>query len=158
MHLLVACDHGSAAIASLSSWICEELPPSLFTLVSLPCKPLFIRKLLICLPHPHYHDDGEARGYVDIPQVGREAAVHLYPQNAATWINLPHLPSKACKLKVALVAKGCSDVGQATSALHAMAILQVHQAKVLKCTREVPTQGLCRSFARLLTLAFIYTI
>ncbi len=31
--------------------------------------------------------------------------VHLCPQNAATWRNRPCLPSKACKLTAALVAK-----------------------------------------------------
>ncbi len=55
--------------------------------------------------------------------------VHLCPRNAATWRNRPHLPSKACKLTVALAY---SAAGQAASALHAMAILQVYQAKALK--------------------------
>ncbi len=76
--------------------------------------------------------DGEARGYVGIPQVDRAIAVHLCPQNAATWRNRPCLPSKACKLTAALAAKAYSAAGQAASALHAMAILQVHQAKALK--------------------------
>ncbi|KAL0194596.1 hypothetical protein M9458_008168, partial [Cirrhinus mrigala] len=74
--------------------------------------------------------DGEvARGYVDVPQVERAVAVHLCPQNAATWRNCPRLPSKACKLSSALAAKAYSTEGQAASALHAMAI---HQAKALK--------------------------
>ncbi|KAL0185468.1 hypothetical protein M9458_021165, partial [Cirrhinus mrigala] len=46
--------------------------------------------------------------------------------------NRPRLPSKACKLSSALAAKAYSAAGQAASALHAMAILQVHQAKALK--------------------------
>ncbi len=41
---------------------------------------------------------GAARGYMDIPQVERAVAVHLCPQNAATWRNCPRLPSKAWKL------------------------------------------------------------
>ncbi|KAI2646019.1 ORF V: Enzymatic polyprotein [Labeo rohita] len=77
-------------------------------------------------------DGGAARGYVDVPQVERAVAVHLCPQNAATWRNRPRLPSKACKLSSALAAKAYSAAGQAASALHAMAILQVHQAKALK--------------------------
>ncbi len=94
-------------------------------------------------------DGGAARGYVDIPQVESAVAVHLCLQNAATWRTRPHLPSKACKL-TALAAKAYSAVGQAASALHAMAILRVlhamailrvHQAKALKCTRVVPTRG-----------------
>ncbi len=44
----------------------------------------------------------------------------------------PRLPSKACKLTAALAAKAYSASGQAASALHAMAILQFHQAKALK--------------------------
>ncbi len=39
----------------------------------------------------------------------------------------------------ALVAKAYSAAGQAASALHAMAILQVHQAKVLKQMHEGST-------------------
>ncbi|KAL0151729.1 hypothetical protein M9458_052955 [Cirrhinus mrigala] len=74
-------------------------------------------------------DDGAARGYVDAPQVKRAVAVHLCPQNAATWRNRPRLPSKACKLSLALAAKAHSAAGQATSALHAMAILQLHEGR-----------------------------
>ncbi len=81
-------------------------------------------------------DGGVARGYVGIPQVERAVAVHLCPRNAATWM---HLPSKACKLTAALVAKAYSAAGQAASALHAMAILQVHQAKVIKQVHEGST-------------------
>ncbi len=77
-------------------------------------------------------DGGVARGYAGIPQVERAVAVHLCPRNATTWRNRPRLPSKACKLTAALAAKAYSAAGQAASALHAMAILQVHQAKALK--------------------------
>ncbi|KAL0149603.1 hypothetical protein M9458_055130, partial [Cirrhinus mrigala] len=74
-------------------------------------------------------DGGVARGKVDVPQVERAVAVHLCPQNATTWRNRPRL---SCKLSSALAAKAYSAAGQAASALHAMAILQVHQAKALK--------------------------
>ncbi len=83
-------------------------------------------------------DGGVARGYAGIPQVERAVAVHLCPRNTATWRNRPRLPSKACKLTAALAAKAYSAAGQAASALHAMAILQV----------QVPTRGWCRSCAR----------
>ncbi len=99
-------------------------------------------------------DGGAARGYVDIPQVENAVAVHLYLQNAATWRNCPSLPSKACKLTAAFTAKAYSAAGQAASALHAMAILRVHQAKALKCTRVVPTRGWSRNCARRLTLPY----
>ncbi len=52
---------------------------------------------------------------------------------------LTRLPSKACKLTAALAAKAYSAAGQAASALHAMAILQVHQAKALKQVHEGST-------------------
>ncbi len=84
-------------------------------------------------------EGGVARGYAGIPQVERAIAVHLCPRNAVTWRNRPRLPSKACKLTAALAAKAYSAAGQAASALHAMAILQVHQAKALKQVHEGST-------------------
>ncbi len=85
-------------------------------------------------------DGGVARGYTGIPQVERAVAVHLCPRNAATWRNRPRLPSKACKLTAALAAKAYSAAGQAASALHGMANLQVHQAKALKQVHEGSTE------------------
>ncbi len=84
-------------------------------------------------------DGGVARGYAGIPQVERAVAVHLCPRNAATWRNRLRLLSKACKLTAALAAKAYSAAGQAASALHAMAILQVHHAKALKQVHEGST-------------------
>ncbi|KAL0159520.1 hypothetical protein M9458_043245, partial [Cirrhinus mrigala] len=75
-------------------------------------------------------DGGPARGYEGVPQV--ERAVHLCPQDAATWRGSPRLPSKACRLSSALTGKAYSAAGQAATALHAMATLQVYQAKALK--------------------------
>ncbi len=48
----------------------------------------------------------------------------------------PRLPSRACKFSSALTAKAYGAAGQAASALHAMALLQVHQAKALKQLHE----------------------
>ncbi len=81
-------------------------------------------------------DGRAARAYVDIPQVERVVAVNLCPQNAATWSNRPRLPSKACRTTATLATKAYSAAGQAASALHAMAILQVYQAKALKDMHE----------------------
>ncbi|KAL0170709.1 hypothetical protein M9458_035305, partial [Cirrhinus mrigala] len=81
-------------------------------------------------------DGGPARGYTEVPQVERAIAMHLCPQNAASWRGRPRLPSRACKFSSALVAKAYAASGQAASALHAMAILQVYQAKVLKDLHE----------------------
>ncbi|KAI2652534.1 hypothetical protein H4Q32_005770 [Labeo rohita] len=79
---------------------------------------------------------GPARGYTEVPQVERAVAMHLCPQNAASWRGRPRLPSRACKFSSALVAKAYAASGQAASALHAIAILQVYQAKVLKDLHE----------------------
>ncbi len=75
---------------------------------------------------------GVARGYIDVPQVesGWGAPV---PTKHTTWRNRLRLSSKACKL---MAAKANSAAGQAASALHAMAVLQVHQAKALKQMHE----------------------
>ncbi|KAI2648082.1 ORF V: Enzymatic polyprotein [Labeo rohita] len=77
-------------------------------------------------------DGGAARGYEGVPQVERAVAVHLCPQDAATWRGSPRLPSKACRLLSALTDRAYSAAGQAATALHAMATLQVYQAKALK--------------------------
>ncbi|KAL0160102.1 hypothetical protein M9458_043827, partial [Cirrhinus mrigala] len=77
---------------------------------------------------------GPARGYTEVAQVERAVVMHLYPQNAASWRGRPGLPSRACKFSSALIAKAYAASGQAASALHAMAILQVYQAK--SCCRN----------------------
>ncbi|KAL0146880.1 hypothetical protein M9458_057819 [Cirrhinus mrigala] len=81
-------------------------------------------------------DGGPAREYTEIPQVERAITMHLCPQNAASWRGRPRLPSRACKFSSTLVAKVYAASGEAASALHAMAILQVYQAKVLKDLHE----------------------
>ncbi len=58
--------------------------------------------------------------------------MQLCLQDAAAWRGNPRLPSRACKFSSALMAKAYSAAGQAAFALHAMALLQVHQAKALK--------------------------
>ncbi len=66
------------------------------------------------------------------PQSSAPIAMQLCPQGTAAWRGNPHLPSRACKFSSALTAKAYDAARQATSALHAMALLQVHQAKALK--------------------------
>ncbi len=89
-------------------------------------------------PEPSRLDDwflGAGRG-----SQPRPAPVPFFPEVheelTSSWMApftaSPRLPSKACKLTAALAAKAYSAAGQAASALHAMAILQVHQAKALK--------------------------
>ncbi|KAI2666099.1 ORF V: Enzymatic polyprotein [Labeo rohita] len=81
-------------------------------------------------------DGGAARGYEAVPQVERAVAVHLCPPGAATWRDRPHLPSRACEFSSALAGRTYRAAGQAATALHAMATLQVYQAKVLKHLHE----------------------
>ncbi len=81
-------------------------------------------------------DGGAAQGYVEVPPVERAIAMQLCPQGAAAWRGNPRLPSRACKFSFALTAKAYGAAGQAASALHAMALLQVHQAKALKQLHE----------------------
>ncbi len=81
-------------------------------------------------------DGGVARGTWAFPRWRERVAMYVCPRNAATWRNRPRLPSKACKLTAVLAAKAYSAAGQAASALHAMAILQVLQAKALKQVHE----------------------
>ncbi len=85
-------------------------------------------------PEPSRLDDwflGAGRG-----SQPRPAPVPFFPE---VHEELTSLPSKACKLTAALAAKAYSAAGQAASALHAMAILQVHQAKALKQVHEGST-------------------
>ncbi len=75
-------------------------------------------------------DSGAAQWYVEIRPVEHAIAMQLCPQSAAAWRGNPHLPSKACKFPSALMSMAYSAAGQAASALHAMALLQVHQARL----------------------------
>ncbi len=69
---------------------------------------------------------------MEVPPVERAIAMQLCPQGAAAWRGNPCLQSRACKFSSALTAKAYGAAGQAASALHAMVLLQVHQAKALK--------------------------
>ncbi len=89
----------------------------------------------------HYRSTGrESGGFPHYPQwrgcqgVRRNSPGGESGRGAPVPTKRSHLrfPSKACKLTAALAAKAYSAAGQAASALHAMAILQVHQAKALK--------------------------
>ncbi len=62
--------------------------------------------------------------------------MQLCRQSAAAWRGNPLLPSRACKFSSTITDKAYSAAGQAASALHAIALLQVHQAKALKQLHE----------------------
>ncbi len=77
-------------------------------------------------------------GRVALPESDPELTAMLSraAESAAAWRGNPRLPSRACKFSSALTAKAYGAAGQAASALHAMALLQVHQAKALKQLHE----------------------
>ncbi len=76
-------------------------------------------------------DGGAALGYTGIPSVERSVAMQLCPTAASTLRGDPCLPSWACKYSSGLTGSAYRACGKAASALHAMALLQVHQAKDL---------------------------
>ncbi|XP_052005141.1 uncharacterized protein LOC127659388 [Xyrauchen texanus] len=76
--------------------------------------------------------DGAAeKGYTSIPPVEDSVAAHLCPPSAR-WRSKPVLPSKACRTTSACVGCAYSAAGQAASALHSMAVLQILQADLLR--------------------------
>ncbi len=82
-------------------------------------------------------DGGAARGYTEVPPVERSVAMQLCPRTAFTWRGNPLLASRACRHSSALTGSAYAACGEAASALHAMALLQVHQAKALRDLHEV---------------------
>ncbi len=75
-------------------------------------------------------------GYTGIPSVERSVAMQLCPTVASTLRGEPCLPSRACKYSSGLTGSAYRACGEAASALHAMALLQVHQAKALRNLHE----------------------
>lgn len=68
-----------------------------------------------------------------LPSMGKvyvyTIGTQLCPQRATAWWGNPRLPSRACELSSTVMAKTYRAAGQAASALHTMALLQVNQAK-----------------------------
>ncbi len=60
----------------------------------------------------------------------------FFPTVAPTLRGEPCLPSRACKYSSGLTGSAYRACGEAASALHAMALLQVHQAKALRDLHE----------------------
>ncbi len=86
---------------------------------------------------PSTLDGGAAKGYVETPSpVERTVAMQLCTKTATSWWGNPHLASRVCKFSSALAGKAYTACGEATSDLHAMALLQVYQAKALKELHE----------------------
>ncbi len=69
--------------------------------------------------------------YEHLPPLDESVAAHLCPPTAIGWKERVNHPSKPCRATSALTGHAYSAAGQAASALHSMAVLQVFQAKML---------------------------
>ncbi len=77
-------------------------------------------------------DGAEEKGYDSLPPLDESVAAHLCPPTAIGWKAKATHPSKPCRTTSALAGRAYSSAGQAASALHSMAVLQVFQAKLLR--------------------------
>ncbi len=81
-------------------------------------------------------DGTEEKGYERMPQLDESVAAHLCPPTAIGWKAKASHPSKPCRTASALAGRSYASAGQAASALHSMAVLQVYQAKLLSAVDE----------------------
>ncbi len=77
-------------------------------------------------------DGGAALGYTVITSVERSVAMQMCPTSATTLRGDPCLPSLACLYSSGLTGSAYRACGEAASALRAITLLQIHQAKSLK--------------------------
>ncbi len=99
--------------------------------LSLLCPPPYFR--FIC---PHYGWRRWRKGIWRMPQLDESVAAHLCPPTAIGWKAKASHPSKPCRTTSALAGCSYASAGQAASALHSMAVLQVYQAKLLSAVDE----------------------
>ncbi|KAL0195700.1 hypothetical protein M9458_009272, partial [Cirrhinus mrigala] len=71
------------------------------------------------------------KGYEKLPPLDESVTAHLCPHTAIGWKAKASHPSKPCRTTSALAGRAYASAGQAASALHSMAVLQVFQAKLL---------------------------
>ena len=76
-------------------------------------------------------DGAKGRGYLALPLVEEAVAAHLCPPSAGRRAKTA-LPSKACRATSTLHSRAYTAAGQAASALHTMATLQIFQANLLR--------------------------
>ncbi|XDV35991.1 hypothetical protein PO909_005845 [Leuciscus waleckii] len=88
-------------------------------------------------------DGAAAQGYTGVPSVERSVAMQLCPPSTSSRGDPKH-PSKACRFSSTMVAKSYRAAGQEATSLHAMAILQVYQAQMLKDMHKGRTDPACR--------------
>ncbi len=81
-------------------------------------------------------DGAEEKGYERMPQLDESVTAHLCPPTAIGWKAKASHPSKPCRTTSALAGRSYASAGQAASALHSMAVLQVYQAKLLSAIDE----------------------
>ncbi|CAM4597767.1 unnamed protein product [Leuciscus chuanchicus] len=87
-------------------------------------------------------DNAKDRGYLSLPPVEQAIATHLCPPSAGRRTK-PVLPSKACRMTSTLLARTFSAAGQAASALHTMATLQIFQGDLLRKMDEMGPEAIC---------------
>ncbi len=73
-------------------------------------------------------DGSEEKGYEHLPPLDESVAAHLCPPTAFGWKARASHSSKPCRATSALAGRAYSVAGQAASALHQMAVLQVFHA------------------------------
>ncbi len=76
-------------------------------------------------------DGAEAHSYLRSPPDEETVAAHLCPVSKTLGSDIS-LPSKPCRTSAHLANKAYASDGEAASVLHAMAVLQVFQAKILQ--------------------------
>ncbi len=79
----------------------------------------------------------EEKGYEHLPPLDESVAAHLCPPTASGWKARATHPSEPCRATSALTGCAYLVAGQAASALHSMAVLQVFQAKMLASEEAV---------------------
>lgn len=89
------------------------------------CAPISVRPLC-------YTGHVFPRGYVNSPPVEETIVAHLCPAASKTLGLDISLPSKPCRTTTHLANKAYASDGEEASALHAMTVLQVFQAKLLQ--------------------------
>ena len=87
-------------------------------------------------------DGAGDRGYLCIPPVEAAVASHLCPPSAGRRAQTT-LPSKACGVTSSLHGRAYTAAGQAVSALHTMAVLQIFQADLLHKLDEEGPGAIC---------------
>ncbi len=74
-------------------------------------------------------DGAEEKGYEHLPPLDESVATHLCPPTAIGWKARATHPSKPCRAISALTGRAYSAAGQAATALHSMAVLQVFKPR-----------------------------